>query len=496
MSTCHWTMDWIVLLKPVHSRRAFLNRRFVSSLEPEKKPFPVAPAWALWVMLTVLYGVPLSWGDSFHLHLHWRKPIEVARGAAVRGPWRMNDSDWRFVDDPGVAITDQGDVGVVWADHSRQDIFFQAYDPSGKARFSRAVNISRSPGIFSWLPRVIMTSDHPGQVYVLWQEIIFSGGTHGGEILFARSVDGGETFGEPLNLSNTPAGAGKGRLTRESWFNGSMDLVRSADGILHAVWTEYEGALRFSRSTDGGGSFSEPVLIAGGRDESPARGPSLAVGPGNDVHLVWAVGEEPDADLHYTVSMDQGLSFESPQRIVKSPSYSDAPKIAVDIRGTIHIVYAQSPTGPLQHYQIHYTRKMPGDSTFQKPVGISGAQTDRFKSMGFPYLALDAEDQLYVLWELFPDAKSFPRGLGFTFSGNRGESFGPATVVPGLDPELGFNGSQQGLFMKKLAVNSSGEMAIVNSTFNPHHSSHIWLIRGRSDRGRSGGQETLPREKP
>jgi hypothetical protein len=34
-------------------------------------------------------------------------------------------------------------------------------------------------------------------VYVLWQEIVFSGGSHGGEIFFARSRDGGQTWSAP-----------------------------------------------------------------------------------------------------------------------------------------------------------------------------------------------------------------------------------------------------------------------------------------------------------
>jgi hypothetical protein len=33
--------------------------------------------------------------------------------------------------------------------------------------------------------------------------------------------------------------------------------------------------------------------------------------------------------------------------------------------------------------------------------------------------------------------------------------------------------------MNKLAVNKAGDIAVVNSTFNPNQSSHIWLYRGR-----------------
>ena len=420
--------------------------------------------------LSPAYSPPVTWGER----------IEVARGNAFRGPWRMNESVWDFVDDPTVAITDEGNVGVAWADHSRKDILFQVCGPDGRARFAEPVNISRSPRIFSWLPRVIMTSGHPEEVYVLWQEIVFSGGTHGGEIFFSRSADGGKTFSEPLNLSNTPAGAGKGRLLKQTWFNGSLDLARSADGNLYAAWTEYEGPLRFSRSTDGGRTFSPPALIAGGPGESPGRGPSLAVGPNGKVHLAWTVGEDDAADLHYAASMDEGRTFGSPRTIFESEGYSDAPKIAVDPKGTIHLVYAEGPLGPLQRYHVRYARSKEGDGTFHEPVEISKAHSRIFKSVGFPYPDLDARGNLYVLWELFQEEEYFPIGLGLTYSGNGGKTFESPVIVPGgPGPEHGFSGSQQGLFMKKLAVNKGGEMAIVNSIFNPDESSRILLIRGR-----------------
>jgi hypothetical protein len=54
-------------------------------------------------------------------------------------------------------------------------------------------------------------------------------------------------------------------------------------------------------------------------------------------------------------------------------------------------------------------------------------------------------------------------------------------VVPGsIDPVLGDNGGQQGLLMRKLAVNEAGAVAVVNSTFTRDEASHIWLFRGQA----------------
>jgi len=214
----------------------------------------------------------------------------VAAGRAERGPWQMNESRYDYVDDPAVAIDARGRAVVAWVDQATKDVYF------GKQ--GEAVNVSRSPRTFSWLPRIALGAG--ADVFVLWQEIIFSGGSHGGDILFARSQDGGATFSAPLNLSSSVAGDGKGRIDKDRWHNGSLDLALGADGAVYTAWTEYEGALWLRRSADGGRTFSRKLRIA---DPKPARAPSLAVA-GNTLYLAWTVGDDPSADIRVAKSSD------------------------------------------------------------------------------------------------------------------------------------------------------------------------------------------------
>lgn len=453
-------------------------RRIIPRMPGKRIPIASTGPGLLVLLAVALATVPAA-GQVEASGVTWGERIEVASGDAYQGPWRMNESEFHYVDDPTVAINEEGVVGVAWADQSRQDIFFQRYAPDAEQRFGGPVNVSGSPDIFSWLPRMVTTSGDPSSVYILWQEIVFSGGTHGGEILFARSTDGGKTFSEPVDLSNSIAGDGKGRLTRRYWHNGSLDLALESAGTLYAAWTEYEGALWFSRSTDGGERFSKPLRIAGGGDAEPARGPSLAVGADNTVYLAWTVGEDQAADIHVAKSGDAGRSFGAPRIAFESDGHADAPKIAVDSEGTVHLVYAESPTGPFDRYHIRYTRSNEGARTFEKPRAISSPLPEAFESASFPALSLDAEDNVYVLWELFPDRKGRPRGLGFTYSRDAGRMFALPSVVPGsAEPALGYNGSRQGLLMRKLAVNEAGALAVVNSTFRRNEMSHVWLFRG------------------
>ena len=409
----------------------------------------------------------------------WNGPIEIATGEAYQGPWRMNRSEFHYVDDPTIALDEEGSVGVVWADQKRRDLFFQRYASNGDKVFENPVRVSQSPDVFSWLPRLVMTAGSAGHVYVLWQEIVFSGGSHGGEIFFTRSIDGGASFPAPLNLSNSLGGDGKGRLTERYWHNGSLDIALGHDGVLYAAWTEYGGTLWFSRSIDGGSSFSKPIRIASGKSGTPARGPSIAVHQ-QTIYVAWTVGEDESADIHLSRSFDTGLTFEPPRVAVESVGHSDAPKIAADTTGTLHLVFAESPAGPFERYHIRYMRSIDAGQSFHGLRIIPNPLPERFESGNFPSLELPPDGRLYVLWELFPDARKRSTGLGFTLSIDGGETFAASSLIPGsANPALGPNGSRQGLLMRKLEVNRNGDPAVVNSTFRKGQSSHIWLWLGR-----------------
>ena len=83
-----------------------------------------------------------------------------------------------------------------------------------------------------------------------------------------------------------------------------------------------------------------------------------------------------------------------------------------------------------------------------------------------------------MIWELFRDERTMPRGLGLAVSLDGGRSFSIPVVVSGsIDADGGFNGSSQGLLMRKLAVNSAGAVAIVNSSLKLDSHSRVWLMR-------------------
>lgn len=397
----------------------------------------------------LLAGVPIPASSQADA---WLPVVEIAAGGGTKGSWRQNDSHYDYVDDGTVAILRDGALAVAWADQRRKDVLLQLRGPDGRTR-SAPVDVSRSPETFSWMPR--LAAGGPDTLHVLWQEIIFSGGSHGGDILYARSTDGGRSFSTPVNLSASRAGDGKGRLDRDTWSNGSLDIAASPEGGVHAAWTDYEGGLWLARSRDGGRSFGAPRRIAGD-DSRPARAPSLAVGADGRAVLAWTVGEDADADIR--VAREDG----KPVLVGTPGARADAPRLALDRAGRMHLVYLeQTGKGPAA---IRYARAGK-DLAFSPPRTLSAPG----EAVGAPQLALDAEGRLHVAWD------TPPRGLRYTV--DAGAGFVQPATVPG-SAGAGRNGSQQGLLGRKLAAGDD-LVALLNSSLAPAQGSRVWLMRRR-----------------
>jgi hypothetical protein len=97
-------------------------------------------------------------------------------------------------------------------------------------------------------------SPHENNVYVAWTLFVGAGQD---QILFSRSEDGGETFSSPIKISTRVASA-----------QGS-DIVVQPDGDVYVFWREFAQAasgvddeIVFVKSTDGGKTFGNPQTVA------------------------------------------------------------------------------------------------------------------------------------------------------------------------------------------------------------------------------------------
>jgi len=102
--------------------------------------------------------------------------------------------------------------------------------------FDDIKNVSNTPDIFSGSAQVAVSGS---EVYVVW---IDSDGSGNDDVLFAKSIDGGDTFGTPVNLSDNPGSS-------------SLPQISVSGSNVYVIWSDNEGEsdseIFFSRSTDG-----------------------------------------------------------------------------------------------------------------------------------------------------------------------------------------------------------------------------------------------------
>jgi hypothetical protein len=92
-----------------------------------------------------------------------------------------------------------------------------------------------------------------GNVYMCWTKFPGFGST---TIMFSRSTDGGATFSMPIGISGKTSGQG-------------CDIAVEADGDVHVLWRDFAGSASFQkfgvtavRSGDGGRTFGKIVKVA------------------------------------------------------------------------------------------------------------------------------------------------------------------------------------------------------------------------------------------
>ncbi len=150
----------------------------------------------------------------------------------------------------------------------------------------------------------------------------------------ARSFDGGRTF------------AGESRLDLARWdINGCplkpTELAVAGDNVYAATYTggEQPPALYFSRSTDGGRSFSGSRQV---HPEAPySDAPELTVDAAGSVRLVWHAKLAGPRRLFTAVSLDGGATLSAATELATPPGTSAFPATDVALDGTVYVAWQQ-----------------------------------------------------------------------------------------------------------------------------------------------------------
>jgi hypothetical protein len=293
-------------------------------------------------------------------------------------------------------------------------------------------------------------------VYMVWQEnppfaISRSSNSVNYDIFVKKSVDGGLTFGKEINLSNNPGFsehpqiAASGKNIFIAWIDDSPSI-----GSSEAAENK---KILFRKSIDGGNTFGDTVILSDVPNADSFNQEIAAAG--YNVYLVWQVTQLPTADqdsvgdsngqntnsdykgdkrgtsddklssISFIASVDNGETFKEVKSL-SNDAFKSYPKIAA-YANEVHIVWNIGIIGGANDYNpnngIFFTKSFDNGNTFSNLTRLN----KDWNSIGESQVAAYGNN-VYVVWGGDPDHK-VPGNLFYTTSSDNGISFSLPTSL-------------------------------------------------------------------
>ena len=212
----------------------------------------------------------------------------------------------------------------------------------------------------------------------------------------------------PVNIGNITSGA--------------PIMVLEANGNIDLAWGDDANGLFFSRSTDGGATFSTPKVFGGTNGRLVAL-QMAADRAGNINILSWGPGLEPNGPTTFRRSTDGGATFSPPLELAANIGWQ--PQLAVDPNGNIDIAWIELTLSDGSTFApnpiVRFTRSTDGVN-FSTPV-VAATVPGSSPTAGTLRTAVGSQGQFYIFWEGNCGA-SFVRTL------DGGQTFSPITPIP------------------------------------------------------------------
>ncbi len=266
--------------------------------------------------------------------------------------------------DPGVENSPPGDVKVIQVNHL----------PGDAAPHEQA-------------PAQVRVGPE-GNIYVVWQTADWIPGREfpASELRLARSTDGGESFEDAITVNPSTDGVPASHTFHDiavapegtilvSWIDGSTRALAEARGSSREEGGLPDQEIRVARSTDGGRSFHDPVVVDS--NPCPCCRTALVVDRDGTAYLGWRKIFPGDIrDMVVARSDDGGRSFGPPARVADDDweiagCPHAGPGMALDEEGSLHVAwYTGKEGGP----GIYMASSRDGAMTFSEPTPLLTAE--------------------------------------------------------------------------------------------------------------------------
>ena len=235
--------------------------------------------------------------------------------------------------------------------------------------FTNPINVSDNVGD-STNPQMVFSGN---SVYITWTDTT-SGNSN---VFFAKSTDGGESFGKPINIGITNSGD-------------SLSSISHQGSNVYVTWQGFVSGnpiIYFTKSADDGVTFEKPIILS---DKSKNSAFPQINSPANHVYVSWIEkAEDNSTNIVFAKSDDSGTSFGKSTSITSSKGNVGIPKIASD-GDNVYLLWEDNSKGG---YEILLAKSTDSGSTFATPVNIS----NNAGSSGAPQLVV-MKNKIYVAW--------------------------------------------------------------------------------------------------
>lgn len=333
---------------------------------------------------------------------------------------------------------------------------------------------------FGILGDPVMTYDSLGNAFYV--QLYQNGATYG--VVVMKSTNKGVNWIGPYNVYSTTAG-----LSDKEWITADQ-TAGPFSNYVYIGWRQFGASgMRFTRSSNGGVTWSSPLTFNGG------QGAYIAVGPngniqGGSVYFAAVSGNSlvvnRSTDGGTTFSPQQVASIVSPPGVVCAGRYTvkncirnnEFPRMAADnsftaSRGNVYVVYAANPPGT-DVADVFLVRSTDFGITWSSPLRVNDdvTTTDQW----LPSVSVDnVTGKVYVCWydsRVDPGANLLTR-LYAAVSTNGGVSFAANQNVS----DVSFNPNNMAVGQpggENYIGDYLGNSAIRNTSYN------VWMD-GRSN---------------
>jgi hypothetical protein len=312
--------------------------------------------------------------DDNNNSMSFKKPINLTNntrdsiyaqiasyGDNVYMVWQENNPD------PSDLNSNANDNNIQYNNNYRNYDIYIKKSTDGGLTFSKEINLSKNPG-FSEHPQIAISGNN---VYIAWiDDTSSSSTTKNQEILFRKSIDGGNTFDKIINLSNssnadsynleiTAAGNNVYAVWQETILPNAYAYYTSSSGSgvnadnnsdRSSISSKENSSILFRASIDDGNTFKKIKSLSNNAFKSY---PKIAAFE-NSAYIVWNVGiigdsnrEDNNANnintgIFFTKSFDSGNSFSDTIKLNSNRNSVGESQIAA-YGNNIYVVWGGNP---------------------------------------------------------------------------------------------------------------------------------------------------------